>query len=80
MAVNEGRAGTTACRASTAIPVVIGDVITKADGKTVRHLAVLADLADQLEQVGVGKTIKLTVRRGNRDLSLDVPVVDVGQS
>jgi 2-alkenal reductase len=56
---------------------MIGDVITEANGKTVRHLA---DLTDQLEQIGVGKTIKLTVRRGNRDVLLDVPVVDIGQS
>jgi hypothetical protein len=42
-----------------------------------RHLA---DLTDALEQVGIGKSIKLTVRRANRNQSVDVPVVDVGQS
>jgi 2-alkenal reductase len=55
----------------------VGDVITEANGKRVRHLA---DLADQLEAVGIGKSVKLTVRRANRDVSVDVPVVDVGQS
>jgi len=55
----------------------IGDVITEADGKTVRHLA---DLTDELERVGVGKSVKLTVRRGSRTVSIDVPVVDVGRS
>ena len=55
----------------------IGDVITEADGKTVRHLA---DLTDELERVGVGKSVKLTVRRGSRNVSIDVPVVDVGRS
>ena len=55
----------------------IGDVITEADGKTVRHLA---DLTDELERIGVGKSVKLTVRRGSRNVSIDVPVVDVGRS
>jgi 2-alkenal reductase len=55
----------------------IGDVITEVDGKTVRHLA---DLTDELERVGVGKSVKLTVRRGSRNVSIDVPVVDVGRS
>jgi 2-alkenal reductase len=55
----------------------IGDVITEADGKAVRHLA---DLTDQLERAGVGHAVKLTVRRGSRNVSIDVPVVDVGRS
>src|SRR5437016_1162309 len=42
----------------------IGDVITEADGKTVRHLA---DLTDELERIGVGKSVKLPVRRGSRN-------------
>src|SRR5437660_4320338 len=55
----------------------IGDVITEADGKAVRHLT---DLTDQLERVGVGHAVKLTVRRGSRNVSVDVPVVDVSRS
>ena len=55
----------------------IGDVITEADGKAVRHLT---DLTDQLERVGVGHAVKLTVRRGSRTVSVDVPVVDVSRS
>jgi 2-alkenal reductase len=54
----------------------IGDIITEADGTAVRRLA---DLTEQLERVGVGKSVKLTVRRGGRTVSIDVPVVDVGQ-
>ena len=55
----------------------IGDIITEADGNTIHHLA---DLTDELERVGVGKSVKLTVRRGSRNVSIDVPVVDVGRS
>jgi 2-alkenal reductase len=54
----------------------IGDIITQANGKEIKRLA---DLTDQLDQVGIGHAVKLTVRRGSRDVSVDVPVVDVGQ-
>jgi 2-alkenal reductase len=54
----------------------VGDIITEADGKPVRRLA---DLTEQLERVGVGQSVKLGVRRGSRTVTLDVPVVDVGQ-
>jgi 2-alkenal reductase len=52
-----------------------GDVIVAANGKPVRRLA---DLADQLEQVGVGNPIQLTVRRLRDDVTLMVNIVDVG--
>lgn len=38
----------------------LGDVITAAEGKPVRRLS---DLTDQIEQLGVGKTIRLSLRR-----------------
>jgi 2-alkenal reductase len=53
----------------------IGDVIVEANGKPVRRLA---DLTEQLEVVGIGKTIALKVRRGSGTAALDVAVVDVG--
>lgn len=53
----------------------IGDVITTANGQPVRRLT---DLTDQLELIGVGKTIELTVDRGTRRLTLTLEVVDVG--
>jgi 2-alkenal reductase len=54
---------------------VPGDVIIAADGKPVRRLA---DLTDQLEQVGVGKPIALTVNRMGDEVSVNVEIVDVG--
>jgi S1-C subfamily serine protease len=38
----------------------LGDVITAADGKPVRGLP---DLTDQIEQIGIGKTVRLSLRR-----------------
>jgi 2-alkenal reductase len=55
---------------------VIGDVITEANGKPVQRLA---DLTDLLEQIGVGKSVKLTLRRNNQTVTVDVPIVDIGQ-
>jgi 2-alkenal reductase len=54
----------------------IGDIIVSANGKPVRHLA---DLTAELEQTGVGNTIRLGVRRGSRVVTVEVPVTDVGQ-
>ena len=53
----------------------LGDIIVAADGKPVHHLS---DLTDQLEQVGVGHKIRLTVRRNGQDRTVDVDVVDIG--
>jgi 2-alkenal reductase len=55
---------------------VIGDVITEANGKPVRRLA---DLTEELERVGVGNTVALTLWREGRSVSVRVGVVDVGQ-
>ena len=54
----------------------IGDVITAVDGKPVQRLA---DLADELERVGVGGTVTLTLRRDSREVAVKIAVVDVGQ-
>ena len=55
----------------------LGDVIVEANGKPVRNLA---DLADQLEQVGIGHMIKLTVRQNGQDRTVEADVVDIGSS
>jgi 2-alkenal reductase len=52
-----------------------GDVIVEADGKPVRRLP---DLTDELEQVGIGKPIKLTLDRGGHRTSVSVQVADIG--
>jgi S1-C subfamily serine protease len=55
----------------------IGDVITSADGKPVRRLS---DLTDQIEQVGAGNTVRLTVKRGSDSREVNVNIVDIGRS
>jgi 2-alkenal reductase len=55
---------------------VIGDVVVGVEGQPVRRLA---DLTDALERIGVGNSVTLTVRREGRDVSVQVPVVDVGE-
>lgn len=55
----------------------LGDVIIEADGKPVHHLA---DLTDELEQVGVGKKVQLKFKRGNGTASAEVDVIDIGRA
>jgi S1-C subfamily serine protease len=55
----------------------LGDVIVAADGKRVGRLS---DLTDEVEQVGVGHSVHLSVKRGNQTRSVDVQVVDIGGS
>ena len=52
-----------------------GDVIVCANGLTVRRTS---DLTDELERVGVGNAIKLTLLRGRQKTSVNVPVTDIG--
>ena len=52
----------------------LGDVIVGANGKPVLRLA---DLTDQLEEIGVGKSIALSIQRGGRNITVDIPIVDV---
>jgi 2-alkenal reductase len=54
----------------------IGDVIVGANGKTVQRLA---DLTDELERLGVGQNVKLTIRRGDERLQVELPIEDIGQ-
>jgi 2-alkenal reductase len=53
----------------------IGDVIVGVDGKQVHRLT---DLTDELEQVGVGKKVQLTINRNGSKTTADVDVADVG--
>jgi 2-alkenal reductase len=55
----------------------LGDVITEADGKPVRRLS---DLTDLLEQVGAGRAVRLTVKRGPDTRDVNVDVVDIDRS
>ncbi|MBL8550084.1 MAG: trypsin-like peptidase domain-containing protein [Hyphomonadaceae bacterium] len=54
----------------------VGDIIVRANGEDVARLA---DLTDELERVGVGRDVALTVRRGTGTVSIRVPVVDIGE-
>ena len=53
---------------------VLGDVIVAVDGKPVHNLA---NLTDQLEQAGVGKTIELSIKRGGATTSVKMQVADI---
>jgi len=52
----------------------LGDVVTAVDGKQVHRLS---DLTDQIEQVGAGKTVHLTIKRGSERREIEVAVVDI---
>ncbi|HYI30136.1 MAG TPA: trypsin-like peptidase domain-containing protein [Bradyrhizobium sp.] len=54
----------------------LGDVITEANDKPVRRLS---DLTDEIEQIGAGRSVKLTVKRGSQSRNLDVDIVDIGR-
>jgi S1-C subfamily serine protease len=53
-----------------------GDIIIAVNGKPVRGLA---DLIQELEQVGVGKRVTVTVQRDGRDIPVEVEVMDIGR-
>jgi S1-C subfamily serine protease len=55
----------------------LGDVITAADGKPVHRLS---DLTDQLEQVGVGKTVRLSIKRDGSLRDVNVEVADISRT
>lgn len=55
----------------------LGDVIVGASGKPVRHLA---DLTDQLEQIGIGRKIQLKVNKSGSIISMEIEVIDVGRT
>jgi 2-alkenal reductase len=55
----------------------LGDVIVQADGKPVHRLS---DLTDQIEQVGAGKSIRISVKRGSQTRDITLDIVDIGRS
>jgi 2-alkenal reductase len=55
----------------------LGDVIVGANGTRVHRLA---DLTDQLEKVGVGNQIELSVRREGQTVSVTVKVADISKT
>jgi S1-C subfamily serine protease len=55
----------------------LGDVIVNANGQPARRLS---DLTDQLEAVGVGREIELSVKRNDRPMTIRVKVEDIGRS
>ena len=54
----------------------LGDVIVQADGKPVHRLS---DLTDQIEQVGAGKSIRISLKRGSQTRDINIDIVDVGR-
>jgi len=55
----------------------LGDVIVQADGKPVHRLS---DLTDQIEQVGAGKSIRISLKRGSQTRDIDIDIVDIGRN
>jgi 2-alkenal reductase len=53
----------------------LGDVITAAEGKPVQRLS---DLTDELDQIGAGKTVRISFKRGSETRDVTVDVVDIG--
>ena len=54
----------------------LGDVIVQADGKPVHRLS---DLTDQIEQVGAGKSIRISLKRGSQTRDITIEIVDIVQ-
>jgi 2-alkenal reductase len=54
----------------------LGDVIVAVNGNAVRNFA---DLTDQLEQVGVGKTVELSIKRAGATKSVQIQVADISR-
>jgi len=53
-----------------------GDVIVGVNGKPVRGLA---DLIQELERVGVGKRVTVSVQRDGHETPVEVEVMDIGR-
>ena len=55
----------------------LGDVIVAANGQPARRLS---DLTDQLESLGVGREIELSVNRKGQPMTVRVRIEDIGRS
>ena len=60
-------------RAAEKAGVKVGDVVTAVDGKDIRSMD---DLIVPVRRHAIGDTVKLTVRRGDQTLTLNVAVGD----
>ena len=54
----------------------LGDVIIAANERPVHRLS---DLTEELEKVGVGKSVRLTILRNGHKTVVEAPIADVGQ-
>jgi S1-C subfamily serine protease len=54
----------------------LGDIIVQVDGKPVHRLS---DLTDHIEQVGAGKSIRITLKRGSDTRDVNIDIVDIGR-
>jgi S1-C subfamily serine protease len=54
----------------------LGDIIVSANDKPVRRLS---DLTSELDEIGVGRDVKLGIKRGDRTETISITVADVGQ-
>ncbi len=52
----------------------LGDLIVAVNGKPVRRLA---DLTDELEEIGIGHTVKISMLRAGRETTVEMPVTDI---
>lgn len=55
----------------------LGDVIVEINGKPVRRLS---DLTDEIELTGVGRIVRLSVRRGAQTRPVEAEVIDIDRS
>lgn len=56
---------------------IVGDIIVAANGRPMRRAP---DLTDQLEQIGVGGKVLLTLKRGGQQTTVELDVVDIGKT
>jgi 2-alkenal reductase len=64
-------------RGSNLAAGTLGDVIVAVNGKPVHRVP---DLTDELEQVGVGGKVRLTLKRDSRETSVELEVIDIGRT
>ena len=55
----------------------VGDVIVGLNGKPVRRLS---DLTDEIEDIGVGKTVEITVSRDGQTRKVQTDIADISRS
>ncbi len=55
----------------------IGDIIVAVNGKPVQRVS---QLSAELERVGIGRPVQVTILRNGRRLQLDLSAVDIGQA